>query len=205
MIFGRLLLVAIVALAGCDGPGETDDAGDGVDSGNPLAGPHLAMGWQMRCVEGTCPPADAPARMLDHDHGQDGVEVRCDLQFDGTTRRMDITVRDPAGTGHGFEIRGAQIAEDGGRLMGSFCQIRVFEPDDVDLLTQCSSNSPTADTACQISRIDIRDVLGVPTLLGELRCDGAPAEASRSQVRDVTSATSASGNAAFTFTGCAGL
>lgn len=202
----RCFLIVSLLLAGCDGetdPG--DDAGPGVDAGNPLAGPHVVIGWRMRCVEGVCPPEDPPARNLDHVHGQDGAEVRCDLQFDGTTRRMDLTVRSAAGVGWGFEVRGARIAEDGRRLMGSFCQMRVFEPDDVDLLTQCSGNRPTGDTACQISRVDIRNVDGVPTLLGEIRCESAPAEASPSQLRDVTSPTSTSGNAAFTFTGCAGL
>ncbi|MCA9607555.1 MAG: hypothetical protein KC619_18235 [Myxococcales bacterium] len=194
----------VLLLAACDGGGGgSDGGGGGTDAGGGPTIAHATAAWRMRCTSGDCPAEDPPARMLDHDHGQDGAEVLCDLQFNGTTRRMDLTVR--SAEGWGFEVRGATIGENGGRLMGSLCQIRVFEPGDVDLLTMCTSSNPSPGSACQISRIDIRDVDGVPTLLAELRCVDAPSEARPSDVRDVTSATSTSGNAELVFRGCAGL
>lgn len=201
----RSALVVALLFSGCDATVGTDDGGGGTDAGPGLTGPHVTIGWQMRCVEGVCPPADPPARSLDHTHGQDGAEVLCDLQFDGTTRRMDLTVRSQMGAGYGIEVRGAQVALMGGALMGSYCQMRVFEPDDVDLLAPCGSNNPTMDRACQITRVDIRDIDAVPTLLGQFRCESAAEERSPTHLRDVTSPTSASGNGMFTFTGCAGL
>ena len=204
MVFRSLLVLALL-LSGCDGDGGSGDGGGGADSSTVPSGPHVVTGWRMRCASGTCPPEDAPERYLDHSHGQDGADVRCDLQFDGTTRRMDLTARSGMGSGYGFEVRGAMIGEDGGRLMGSFCQIRFFEPDDVDTLTMCTASSPSDGMACQINQIDIRDVDGVPTLLGQIRCDDVPAEGSPGQIRNITSPTATSGAAEFAFTGCAGL
>ena len=172
-----------------------------MDAGGEAA-VHASLAWRMRCASADCPLEDPPARTIDHFNGQDGHEILCDLQFNGETRRMDLTAR--SASGYGIEVRGAQIGPEGGRLMGSFCQIRVFDPDDVTILTSCSSSNPTADTACQINRVDIRDVDGVPTLLAELRCAGAPEEGRPSELRDVTSATASEG-AQLTFTGCAGL
>lgn len=196
-------LPAALFVTACDGGGGAD-GGAGVDAGGGPPVAHATVSWRMRCTSGDCPFEDPPARMLDHDHGQDGAQVLCDVtQVDGSTRRMDLTVR--SAEGFGFEVRGATIGLEGGRLMGSLCQIRVFEPGDVDLLTMCTSSGPSAGSACQITRIDIRDVDGVPSLLAELRCVDAPAEARPSDVRDVTSASSTSGNAELAFRGCAGL
>lgn len=200
----RLGLSLALLLAACDGGGGgSDGGGGGTDAGGGPTVAHVTADWQMRCTTGDCPFEDPPARALDHDNGQDGAQVLCDLQFNGTTRRMDLTAR--SAEGWGFEVRGATIGPEGGRLMGSLCQIRVYEPGDVDLLTMCTSSNPSAGSACQLSRIDIRDVDGVPTLLAELRCVDAPAEARPSDVRDVTSSTSTSGNAMLAFRGCAGL
>lgn len=203
MMRARLGVAMALLLGACDGGGGTDGGSPGVDAGGGVAVAHATAAWRMRCTTGDCPFEDPPARTIDHDHGQDGHEVRCDLQFDGTNRRMDLTLRGP--DGYGFEVRGATIGLEGGRLMGSLCQIRVFEPGDVDLLTMCTASSPSPGSACQISRIDINEVDLVPTLTAELRCNSAPSEARPSEVRDVTSATSTSGNGTFAFRGCAGL
>ncbi|MBX3274041.1 MAG: hypothetical protein KF729_27495 [Sandaracinaceae bacterium] len=200
----RWWLVALAALlvGGCDGGGGGTDAGGGHDAGGARAA-HARASWRMRCASGECPAVETPARTIDHDHLQDGHEVRCDLPLEGATRRMDITARSP--DGYGFEVRGATIGADGGRIMGSLCQIRIFEPGDVDLLTTCTSSSPAPGTACQLSRIMIRSVDGVPTLSADLRCDDAPADGRPSELRDVTSPTSAGASAELAFTGCTGL
>jgi len=197
----RIGLSALLLVACGGGGADTDGGGGGVDAGGPAA-VHASLSWRMRCASADCPFEDPPARTINHFNGQDGHEIICDLAFNGETRRMDLTAR--SASGYGFEVRGATIGPEGGRLMGSLCQIRVFDPDDVNILTSCSSSNPTADTACQISRIDIRDVDGVPTLLAQLRCAGAPEEGRPAELRDVTSAT-ASEAAELVFTGCAGL
>jgi len=197
-------LALALSLAACDGGGGGADGGGGggADAGGSGAA-HATLSWRMRCTTpADCPFEDPPARTIDHDDGQDGHEVLCDVQFNGSTRRMDLTARSP--DGYGIEVRGATIGAEGGRLMGSLCQMRVFEPDDVDLLTMCTSSNPSAGSACQISRIDIRDVDGVPALLAELRCVDAPQEGG-SELRDVTPAMATSGSAELMFTGCAGL
>ena len=184
------------------GGGGSDGGSPGVDAGG-VAVAHASLSWQMRCTTGDCPFEDPPARSIDHDQGQDGHDIRCDLQFDGTSRRLDLTARSPEG--YGIEVRGGTIGLEGGRLMGSLCQIRVYEPGDVDLLTMCTSSNPSTGSACSLQRIDIRDVDGVPTFLAELRCTDAPSEARPSDVRDVTSATATTSPTQLTFTGCAGL
>lgn len=195
-------LALALGLAACDGDGGGADGGGGADAGGSGAA-HATLSWRMRCTSPVdCPFEDPPARSIDHDDGQDGHEVRCDVQFDGTTRRMDLTARSPEG--YGIEVRGGTIGEAGGRLMGSLCQIRVFDPDDVNLLTMCTSSNPSEGSACQISRIDIREVDGAPALLAELRCVDAPEEGG-GEVRDITPPMATSGSAELVFTGCAGL
>ena len=136
----RRLGLAALLLTACDGGGGGSDGGSpGVDAGG-VAVAHASLSWQMRCTTGDCPFEDPPARSIDHDQGQDGHDIRCDLQFDGTSRRLDLTARSPEG--YGIEVRGGTIGLEGGRLMGSLCQIRVYEPGDVDLLTMCTSSNP---------------------------------------------------------------
>lgn len=201
----RCLLVLCATFCGaCDGSGGDRDGGAaGADAGG-LAAAHARLSWRMRCTSATdCPFEDPPARSIDHDNGEDGHEVICDVQFNGETRRMDLTARAP--DGYGIEVRGATIGPEGGRLMGSLCQIRVFEPDDVDLLTMCTSSNPSEGSACQLQRIDIRDVDGVPSLIAELRCLDAPEEGRPMTMRDITPAMATSGSTEIVFTGCAGL
>lgn len=198
----RLLSALTVSLLiACGGGGSLDGGGD--DAGFVPTAPHASMSWQMRCTEGTCPPADPPARTIDHDNGQDGFEVVCDLFPEGTGRRMDLTARSPEG--YGFEVRGAQIGLEGGQLMGSLCQMRVFEPDDVNVLGMCGRSLPSDGTPCQIQRIDLRDVGGVMTLFGEVLCERVTEEGDPSDLRNMTSATMTNGYASFEFTGCVGI
>lgn len=194
--------LAAVALGACDGGGGGSDAGDGDDAG-AAAGPYARLAWRMRCVEGRCPEPPSPERAIDAVDGVGGAEVRCDLTIEGDARRLVLTARDADGAG--IEVRGAQIGLEGGRLMGSLCMMRVFEPDDATVFGTCSSNVPSADRPCQIQRVDIRDVDGVPTLTGELRCASVQVEGDSTRLRDVTSPTSSTEHAQFTFTGCEGL
>jgi hypothetical protein len=194
--------VAALLLGACDGePG--GDAGTGADDAGAAAGPRAVLSWRMRCASGRCPAEEPPARTIDAVDGQDGHEVACDLTREGDERRLSLTARDPEG--NGIEVRGGRTGVEGGRLIGSFCQMRVFETADVDVFGACSSNNPAADRPCQLQRVDIRDVDGIPTFTAELRCEGVPAEGDDTRLRDVTSPTSTSGYAELTFTGCEGL
>lgn len=194
-------LAMLVASCGGDEVG-TDAGGPEVDAG-ALVGPSATLSWQVRCVSGRCPAEEPPARTIDAQNGQDGHEVACDLTLEGEDRRLDLTARHS--DGYGIEVRGARVGPMGGRLLGSLCQIRVFEPTDTTVFEPCGSNLPTADRACQLQRVDIRDVDGVPTLEAELRCASAESEGDPLALRDVTSTTSTSGYAQLTFTGCEGL
>lgn len=196
-------LAALAAATACDGgdPPPADAGEVRIDAGPPSA-PRVRMAWRVRCNEGVCPPEEPPVRMVDAEDGRDGFEVDCDVTLEGEERRMNLTLRAP--DGYGLEVRGAKMEPMGVRLVGSLCQIRIFEPADVDLFTPCASNPPTAERACQFQRLDISENEGFPSLTGELRCEAMPAERDATRLRDVTSATS-SGFAEFVFQGCDGL
>ncbi len=196
-----------LALAGCgDGGGGGDAATDGPqvmfrDSG--LTGPRAFVEWRMRCNSGDCPAMDPPARGIDAQHLMDGATVECDLTIEGTDRRMNLSAMSP--DGYGFRLAGARVPVTGGRIVDSFCEMRFFEPDDVDTIGPCTNNPPSPARPCQIQRVRIDDVDGVPTLTGEMRCETMQEVGDSRDLRDITSPTSASELATFTFTGCLGL
>ncbi|HJL17916.1 MAG TPA: hypothetical protein RMH99_19785 [Sandaracinaceae bacterium LLY-WYZ-13_1] len=196
-------LALLCTLAACDGDDGGEDGGMAGEDAAVPSGPRAVLSWRMRCASGRCPAEEPPARSIDAVNGQDGHEVFCDLTLEGDERRLRLTARDREG--NGIEVRGARVGPEGGRLLGSLCQIRVYETADVDVFGPCGSNNPTADRPCQLQRVDIREVDGVPTLTGELRCEEVPAEGDDTRLRDVTSPTSAAGHAELTFTGCLGL
>ncbi|MEQ8891443.1 MAG: hypothetical protein RID93_27580, partial [Sandaracinaceae bacterium] len=177
-------------------------AGEVRIAAGPRCAPRVRMGGWARGFGGVG-PAEVPAvRRGDAEAGRDGFEVDCDVTLEGEERRMNLTLRAP--DGYGLEVRGAKMEPMGVRLVGSLCQIRIFEPADVDLFTPCASNPPTAERACQFQRLDISENEGFPSLTGELRCEAMPAERDATRLRDVTSATS-SGFVEFVFQGCDGL
>lgn len=200
------LSLGLLAVA-CDddrGSGGDDDAGPPASDAGSFSGPRAVLAWQMRCAEEPCPATTPPARTIDAYHGQAGHQVSCDLTIEGDQRRLALTAL-AAGSAYGLEVRGGQIGLEGGRLLGSLCQMRVYDEDDATILAPCGSNLPTADRPCQLQRVDIRDVDGVPTLLAELRCEGAAVEGSPTALRDVTAPASSAGYAMLQFTGCEGL
>lgn len=201
------LALGALALVGCgDGDGGGDASMDGPsvmlrDSG--LTGAHAFAEWRMRCNSGDCPAMDPPARGVDRTDLELGATVDCDLSMEGTDRRMNLTVMSE--DGYGWQLRGARTGVNGGRLLGTICEVRVFEPDDVDTIGTCSNNPPSPMTPCQFQRIDIDTVDGVPTLTGEFRCAEMQEMGDSSDLRDIASPTSPSEFASFTFTGCVGL
>ncbi|MEC7520396.1 MAG: hypothetical protein VYE22_11050 [Myxococcota bacterium] len=195
-------LAALALLTACDGGDAPADSGLTRPDAGPPDAPRVRMAWRVRCNDGVCPPEEPPVRSVDAEDGQDGFEVACDVTLEGDERRMNLTVRSPEGWG--LEVRGAKMEPMGVRLVGSLCQIRIFEPDDVDLFTPCSSNPPTPERACQFQRLDISENEGFPSLTGELRCEAAPAERDATRLRDVT-APASSGFAELVFQGCDGL
>ncbi|MFK7989630.1 MAG: hypothetical protein AB8I08_26670 [Sandaracinaceae bacterium] len=197
-----LATLLVVSLTSCGDDRGGEDAGTGSDGATP-SGPSATLSWQMRCDTEPCPEPPSPARTLDATDGEAGHTVDCDLTIEGEDRRMNLTAR--LGDQYGIEVRGARIGLEGGRLIGSLCQIRVFEEADLTVFEPCQASHPSPDRACQFQRIDIRDIEGVPTLTGEFRCVGAQSEMSETRVRDVSSPDAAGGNVEFAFRGCAGL
>lgn len=200
------LASGVLALVGCDGDGGADASTDGPmvmfrDSG--LSGPSVFSEWRMRCNDGDCAPMDAPARGVQTQNLEDGAVVTCDAQVDGTERRMDIEVMSPEG--YGWRIAGARIPIEGGRVIERFCEMRVFEPDDVTTIGACGANPPSATRPCQLQRIRIDQVDGASVLSGEFRCIGMQQMSASSNLRDITSPTSPTEFATFELTGCIGL
>lgn len=202
-----LILLACNVLAGCGGD-DGSDAGSR-DGAAPVdgsfSGPHAVLSWRVRCVSGRCPTPETPIRSIDAFDTQAGHIVNCDMSFnpERTERRFDITAS--LGTQYGIEVRGAKVGPMGGRLIGSLCQIRIFESADETVFAMCGSNLPTVDRQCQFQRVDIADVAGVPTVTAELRCESAGAELDPLRLRDVTAPMSETGYAELTLTGCVGL
>jgi hypothetical protein len=191
-------------LTACDGSVAQMDAGpDAPDLPDP---PRANVSWRVHCGSGTCPAEDPPARTIDAANGEDGHEVSCDLTVDGSMRQMRFLAR--LGDRYGIEVRGAEIGLEGGRIMGSFCRMRIWEEDDVTLFGPCSSNLSTADIPCQIQQIDIRDDdTGGPTqvLFAQFRCVNVEAEGDKANLRNVSAATAEAGYGELELRGCEGL
>ncbi|MGE0785396.1 MAG: hypothetical protein AB7S26_06900 [Sandaracinaceae bacterium] len=198
---------ALLAIGCGDGGGGGDAAADGPpitfrDSG--LTGARVQADWRMHCNTGDCMPAtDPPARSIAAINGELGAAVDCDLQIEGTERRFNLSAMSP--DGYGFSIQGARLPIDGGRVIDMFCQMRVFEPDDVDTIGTCGANPPSPSRPCQIQRVRIQEIDGVNTVTGEVRCVEMQEFADSHDLRDITSPTSASELATFSFSGCVGL
>lgn len=205
MRFASMFAVAL-AISGCGGDGEADASTDGPivmlrDSG--LSGASVFSEWRMRCNSGACPAVDPPARGVDAQDLEGGAAVGCDLQVEGTDRRMDLTVMSPEG--YGWQIRGARLPIDGGRVVDRFCEMRFYEPDDVETIGACGNNPPSDTRPCQIQRVRIDEVEGVGVLTGEYRCIGMQQRSMSMNLRDIASPTSATEFATFEFRGCIGL
>ncbi|UJR79194.1 hypothetical protein [Sandaracinus amylolyticus] len=195
-VIGLLLSSLLLACGGDDDAVVPDD-----DAGVVTATPHARIAWRVRCGGATGCTDDAPARIVDADDGEAGHSVECDVtpMADGN-RRFVVTIGTPEGAA--MRVRGATIAADGDRIIGSNCRLEVDEPDDFDLEGACSSNPPSADRPCQIQRIDITAERAVTA---EIRCTDVPAAGNPGVTRDVTDDDVVAAVAELELTGCAGL
>lgn len=201
-----VIALTLTCLPACGGDDDGSSPTPSDDAGSTTDGPHARISWRVRCgaAGGAC-DADAPARSVDHADGEGGHTVACDVTPLGDgNRRFDVAIESAAG--HALRVRGATIAMDGDRIVGSGCRLQIDEPEDFDLEGACSSNPPSADRPCQIQRIDLTtSATGAPALVAEIRCTAAPARGSSGVTRDVTAAEVATGYAELELTGCAGL
>lgn len=197
-----LIAASLLASTACNTVRATGDASPGTNDEGGSDGVRAVLSWRMRCDSEHCPLEEAPPRAIDAANGEEGHEVFCDLTMEGDERRLRFTARDA--NGNGIDVRGARIGLDGGRLLGSLCQMRIYETADVDLFAPCGSNPSSPTQPCQIQRVNLQNVGGVATMTGEFRCQDI-ALAGHNNLRDVTSPTSSTGFAEFAFTGCDGL
>ncbi|WP_157069396.1 hypothetical protein [Sandaracinus amylolyticus] len=196
----RVLVLLVSSLLFACG-GDDDSVVPEDDAGVVTVTAHARIAWRVRCGGATGCTDDAPARVVDHDDAEAAHAVECDVTAmpDGN-RRFDVTIATPDGAA--MRVRGATIAADGDRIIGSSCRLEIDEPDDFDLEGACSSNPPSADRPCQIQRIDIT---AEGAVTAEIRCADVPAAGNPGVTRDVTDDDVAAAVAELELTGCAGL
>lgn len=198
------LALSLAALAGGCG-GEPGGGDAGASDATVTGTPHARIAWRVRCAGGGACTEDPPSRSVDHDDGQDGFTIACDVTPTGTgDRRFTLEVDSHAG--YALRVRSATIGLDGDRIVGTGCRLQIDEAADFPLEGGCTSNPPTADRPCQIQRLDVTTTAGgEPALTGEIRCVAVPARGTSGVTRDVTHPDATSGHAIFELTGCAGL
>ena len=101
----------------------------------------------------------------------------------------------------GFQLTGARIPGAGGRVTGDACEVRVFEPEDVDILGPCRGFPPSINRPCEV-QVTVRDDSGPATVEGEVHCDGVEVRGRVLEGRDIVSDGSPFEPASFVVSGC---